>query len=90
MYEFPTMQDIPSAMREIWSAGVAKVLRAVQAADEGLELERGLKWFLILPKLLKQEILLRMREKEEDAELLSLSRQSRRPPPIPWGVASAL
>ena len=50
LYEFPTMQDIPSAMREIWSAGVAKVLRAVQAADEGLELERGLKWFLILPK----------------------------------------
>ena len=39
---------------------------------------------------LKQEILLRMREKKEDAELISLSRLSRRPPPNPWGVASAL
>jgi hypothetical protein len=25
-------------------------MRAIQAADEGLDLERGLKWFLILPK----------------------------------------
>ena len=48
--EFPTMQDIPRAYREIWATGVAKVLRVIQAADEGFELERGLKWFLILPK----------------------------------------
>ena len=36
--------------REVWAAAVAKVLRAVQSVDDGLELERGLKWFLILPK----------------------------------------
>ena len=41
-------------------------------------------------KSLRQEILLKMMEKKEDAELLSLSRQSRRPPPNPWWVASAL
>ena len=34
----------------MWAAAVAKVLRAVQSVDDGLELERGLKWFLILPK----------------------------------------
>ena len=48
--EFPTMQDIPRAYREVWAAAVAKVLRNIQAVDDGLELERGLKWFLILPK----------------------------------------
>jgi hypothetical protein len=28
------------------------VLRVIQSAEEGIELERGLKWFLILPKAL--------------------------------------
>ena len=44
------MQDIPKAYREVWSTAVAIVLRAVQAVDEGIEMERALKWFLILPK----------------------------------------
>ena len=48
--QFPTMQDVPRSYREIWAAGVAKVLRAIQSFDEGVGLERGLKWFLILPK----------------------------------------
>ena len=48
--EFPTMQDIPRAYMEVWAAAVAKVLRNIQAVDDGLQLERGLKWFLSLPK----------------------------------------
>ena len=48
--EFTTMQDVPRAYREVWSTAVAIVLRAVQAVDEGIEMERALKWFLILPK----------------------------------------
>ena len=48
--EFPTMQDIPRVYREIWAAAVAKVIRAIDTAEEGRQLERGLKWLLILPK----------------------------------------
>ena len=48
--EFPTMQDIPREYREIWAAAVAKIVRAINVAEEGIELERALKWFLIIPK----------------------------------------
>ena len=48
--EFPTMQNIPRAYREVWAAAVAIVLRSIQLAEEGIEL--GLKWFLIIPKAL--------------------------------------
>ena len=48
--EFPIMQDIPRMYREIWAAAMAKVLRAIATAEEGKQLERSLKWFLILPK----------------------------------------
>ena len=44
------MQDIPRMYREIWAAAMAKVLRAIATAEEGKQLERSLKWFLILPK----------------------------------------
>ena len=50
--EFPTIMDIPSCYREIWAAAVDKVLTAIQEAEGGINLERGLKWFLILPKAL--------------------------------------
>jgi hypothetical protein len=29
---------------------VEKILRVIQRADEGIDLERGLKWLLIIPK----------------------------------------
>ena len=48
--EFPTILDIPSCYREIWAAAVKKVLTVIQEYEGGRELERGLKWFLILPK----------------------------------------
>ena len=48
--EFPTMQDIPRPYRETWAAAVVKILGAINMADEGIELERGLKWLLIIPK----------------------------------------
>ena len=50
--EFPTMHNIPRVYREGWASAMEKILRVIESAEEGLELERGLKWFLILPKAL--------------------------------------
>ena len=44
------MQNIPSCYREIWAAAMGVVFRMIQEAEGGIELERGLKWLLILPK----------------------------------------
>ena len=49
--EFPTLLDIPSCYVEIWAAAVDKVMTAIVEAEGGIELERGLKWFLVLPKV---------------------------------------
>ena len=48
--EFPTLLDIPRCYREVWARAMDRVMRAIQEAEGGIELERGLKWFLILPK----------------------------------------
>ena len=48
--EFPNMKDIPRIYGEVWASAVAKILRAIQRADDGIDLERGLKWLLIIPK----------------------------------------
>jgi hypothetical protein len=48
--EFPTMKNIPKVYREVWASAVAKILRVIQRAEEGIDLERGLKWLLIIPK----------------------------------------
>ena len=48
--EFPTMQNIPRAYREVWASSMDKILSKIQRAEEGIELERGLKWLLIIPK----------------------------------------
>ena len=48
--EFPTLLDIPRCYREVWASAVDKVLSAIQEAEGGIQLERGLKWLLILPK----------------------------------------
>ena len=50
--EFPTMTDIPGTYRHIWASSMAKVLQAIREAEGGLNLERALKWFLILPQAL--------------------------------------
>ena len=50
--QFPTMADIPGGYRAIWASSMAKILQAIREADGGSALERGLKWFLILPKAL--------------------------------------
>ena len=50
--QFPTMADIPSSYRHIWASAFAKVLQAIREADGGLDLERALKWFLVLPQAL--------------------------------------
>ena len=46
------MQNIPRTYREVWASAMAKILGVIQSAEDGIELERGLKWFLILPKAL--------------------------------------
>ena len=48
--EFPTKQDIPREYREVWAAAIAKILRSINVATEGIDLERGLKWLLVIPK----------------------------------------
>ena len=48
--EFPTRQDIPREYREVWAAALDKIFRKINEASEGIELERGLKWLLIIPK----------------------------------------
>jgi hypothetical protein len=50
--EFPTLLDIPRCYRDVWARAVDRVLTTIQEAEGGLELERGLKWLLILPKAL--------------------------------------
>ena len=50
--EFPTVQNIPRVYRELWAGAMSKIMRVIQSAEEGIELERGLKWFLIIPKAL--------------------------------------
>ena len=52
MCEFPTLLDIPRCYREVWAAAVGKVMTAIQENEVGIQLERGLKWFLIHPKAL--------------------------------------
>ena len=47
---FPTMQNVPRVYREVWASAVSKILLKIQSAEEGIELERGLKWLLIIPK----------------------------------------
>ena len=37
--EFPTMQNIPRIYREVWASAMAKIMGAIQRADEGIELE---------------------------------------------------
>ena len=49
---FPTMADIPGSYRHIWASSMAKVLQAIRESEGGLNLERALKWFLILPQAL--------------------------------------
>ena len=48
--EFPTLLDIPRCYREVWARAVDRVLTVIQEAEGGVQLERGLKWLLILPK----------------------------------------
>ena len=48
--QFPTMQDIPRPYRETWAAALERILREINMAEGGIELERGLKWLLIIPK----------------------------------------
>ena len=48
--ELPVMQNIPCCYREIWAAATGVVFKMIQEAEGGIELERGLKWLLILPK----------------------------------------
>ena len=50
--QFPIKQDVPTTHRQTWAAAVAHVLKVINTAESGLELERGLKWLLILPKAL--------------------------------------
>ena len=50
--EYPTMLDIPGRYREIWASAVDRVFTAIAGAEGGLDLERGLKWFLILPTVI--------------------------------------
>lgn len=50
--QFPTMLGIPSCYRAAWAAAMGKVMTAIQVAEGGIQLERSLKWFLILPKAL--------------------------------------
>ena len=51
MCEFPVMQNIPGCYREIWAAAMGVIFRMIQETEGGIELERGLKWLLILPKV---------------------------------------
>ena len=48
---FPVMQNIPGCYREIWAAAMGVIFRMIQETEGGIELERGLKWLLILPKV---------------------------------------
>jgi hypothetical protein len=48
--EFPTMQNIPRIYREVWASAMGKIMRVIEREEEGIELERGLKWLLIIPK----------------------------------------
>ena len=50
--QFPTIQEIPATHRHSWAAAVAKILRTISLSEDGIELERGLKWLLIIPKAL--------------------------------------
>ena len=50
--EFPTLLDIPRCYREVWARAMDRILSEIQEAEDGIQLERGLKWLLILPKAL--------------------------------------
>ena len=50
--EFPTLLDIPRCYREVWARAMDRILTEIQEAEDGIQLERGLKWLLILPKAL--------------------------------------
>ena len=47
--EFPMMKDIPSRFRDIWCATLANIFKRIQQSEGGVELERGLKWLLVIP-----------------------------------------
>ena len=46
------MLDIPRCYREVWARAMDRILSKIQEAEDGIQLERGLKWLLILPKAL--------------------------------------
>ena len=54
----PPMEDVPAPLRKPWSAALAKVLGKVCTAliiDDQADLDRSLKWLLVLPKLLLRQ-----------------------------------
>ena len=53
------LKDVPSAFRKAWSAALSTVLARVNLAVLGgtqEQIDRSLKWFLALPKLLLREL----------------------------------
>lgn len=49
------LEDVPRAYRKPFSTAFSTVLRHIEQADTEVEVTRGLKWFLALPKLLLRE-----------------------------------
>ena len=48
--EFSAMDDVPFHLRALWGRAMETVLRKIQGASNGDELDRALKWFLLLPQ----------------------------------------
>ena len=53
--QFPIMEEVPYQYRVIWGWAWGEVLRRIQAADGGRELDRGLMWLLFLPQSLLRQ-----------------------------------
>ena len=42
------MENVPRQHREVWGKAMARVLCRIVGADNSIEMDRALKWFLIL------------------------------------------
>ena len=53
---FPAMEVVPTRHREVWARAVTGVMRSILSASEGsVELDRALKWWLVLPQALLRQ-----------------------------------
>ena len=53
--EFPVREEVPYQHRVVWAWAWGEVLRRIQSANEGIELDRGLMWLMFLPQALLRQ-----------------------------------